>query len=88
MGIKMKLNEARIEIKKTDKGFIGGVVGTTRRGKVYSPAGWGVFKDGKQIASILKYGAGWNVYDLNSRPLAFLLKSRKEATEWAKNHKW
>ena len=94
----MKLQEARIEVKKIVKSEPG-----TRNAGAYdrmpgmmkgAGAVWGIFKDGKLFAQI-KQSAGsglkfWQIYNFNTRRLIGpMFDTRKQAAAWAlKNKKW
>ena len=90
----MRLQEARIEVKKTDKAHPGAVYDKMPGQMARDTAGWGVFKDGKLVGRILQGRAGakfWHIYTNTNppRPLGGLFDTRKQATAWAlKNKKW
>ena len=90
----MRLQEARIEVKKTDKAYLGSAYDKMPGQMSPGAAGWGVFKDGKIVGRILQGRTGakfWHIYTNTKppRPLGGLFDTRKQATAWAlKNKKW
>ena len=90
----MKLQEARIEVKKTDKAYPGSAYDRMPGQMAPAAASYGVFKDGKLVGRILQDRTGakfWHIYSNTKppRPLGGLFDTRKQATAWAlKNKKW
>jgi hypothetical protein len=92
----VKLSEAlKPEIKKTQKGFTGGVGTGGRRGPTRSAPTYGVFINGKQVAGIYKIGDGMFSYytitdmdgkTLQKRQLTKLGDAKKEVDkiDWSK----